>query len=98
MQKKKQRRTFSPEFKTEAVKLVLDQEMAVAAAAVDLGLSESCLRKWVKQAQTDSGRGSANTLSTDERSELRRLQRENKTLRMEREILKKATAFFAREN
>lgn len=95
---KRTRRNFTAEFKAESVKLVIEQDMAVGIAAADLGLSESCLRKWVKQARADAGKGASGVLTSDERGELGRLRRENKTLRMEREILKKATAFFAREN
>ena len=95
---KKERRNFTDEFKAETVKLVIERGMSVAAAARDLGLTDSCLRKWVKQARIDAGKGQDGALTTDERKLLLRLQRENKTLRMEREILKKATAFFAKEN
>ena len=64
--------------------------------AEDLGISDVTLRNWVKQAERDEGKR-PDGLSTDEREELARLRRENQTLRMEREILKKAAAFFARE-
>jgi transposase len=64
----------------------------------DLGLTESAVRKWVSQSEVDSGRGDGKTLTTAEREELTQLRRENRQLRMEREILKKATAFFAKES
>jgi transposase len=94
----KARRTFTPEFKTQAVQLVTEQGKSVAEVARDLDLSESLLRSW-KQALAASGapafpgRGNPPALE-----ELRRLRAENKRLTMERDILKKATAFFARES
>jgi len=69
----------------------------VAKVARDLDLTESALRTWVKQADIDEGRGPKGVLTSDEREELRRLRRENRTLEMEREFLKKAAAFFAKE-
>jgi transposase len=95
---KKKRRVFSPEFKAEAVNVVHDSGKSISAVARDLDLTESSLRNWVKQAEIDAGRGSADALTTEEKEELRRLRRENKTLKMEREILKKAAAFFAKES
>lgn len=92
----KTRRHFSPEFRAEAVRLVEQSDRPVAELARDLDVSESSLHRWVAQARTDSGQQEG--LTTDEREELRRLRRENRTLRMEREILKKATAFFAKES
>ncbi len=95
---KKKRRKFSPEFKAEAVKLVEDSGKSICQVARDLDLTESSLRNWVKQAEVDAGRGAADALTTDEKEELSRLRRELKTVKMEREILKKATAFFAKES
>jgi transposase-like protein len=66
--------------------------------AKELELTESALREWVKRADADAGVGSPDVLTTEERQELARLRRENKTLRMEREILKAAATFFAKEN
>jgi len=66
--------------------------------AKDLGLPETSIRNWVRRADIDAGAGPVGALTTDERKELERLRRENKVLQMEREILKKATAFFARES
>ena len=95
---RKRKRTFSTEFKAEAVNVVHDSGKSISAVARDLDLTESSLRNWVKQAEIDAGRGSAEALTTEEKEELRRLRRENKTLKMERDILKKATAFVCHEN
>jgi len=94
----KKRRSFSREFKLEAVKLVKEGGVKIAEASRDLGICETSLRRWIQQYETDQGEGSAGTLTTKEKEELRRLRRENRTLKMEREILKKATAFFAKED
>ena len=92
------RRTFSAEYKAEAVRLVGESGKRVGAIARELGLGETALRRWVQQAEIDAGRGPTGALTTSEREELGHLRRENQRLRMEREILKKATAFFARES
>ena len=85
---------FEQEFKKEAVALVTQQNYSVANAAQAVGTSENNIRRWMKLfAQEESGE----RLPTDERAELARLRRENKELRMEKEILKKASAFFAKE-
>jgi transposase len=85
------------EFKAEAVQLVRSfPEKSIRQLAYELGISDQTLRNWVKQAQID--RGEREGLSTKEREELRRLRRENRILREEREILKKAAAFFAKED
>ncbi len=94
----KKRRRFSPEFKLEAVKLVKEGGVKVAQAARDLGIYETSLRRWIKQNEIDQGEGPPGELTSAEKEELRRLRREVRTLKMEREILKKATAFFAKEN
>jgi transposase len=91
------RRSFTPEFKAEAVKVVQQSGKSVGTVARDLELTETALRRWVAQAEIDAGRGGNGALTTDERVELAQLRRENRTLRMERDILKKATAFFAKE-
>jgi transposase-like protein len=98
MMAKRKRRTFSAEFRLEAIKLAKESGKTVGVLAAELGLSESCLRKWVTQAGVDAGQGQSGALTTAEREEITQLRREVKTLRMEREILKKATAFFAKEN
>jgi len=96
--KKRKRRKFSPAFKAETVRLVRDSDKNVSAIARELDLTETALRRWVQQAEVDAGRGPAGALTTSEREELAQLRRENKRLRMERDILKRATAFFAKES
>jgi transposase len=83
------------EFRREAVELVRLSGKPLVQIARDLGVSDMTLRNWIKQADVDQGKREG--LTSDEREELRRLRRENRTLMMEREILKKAAAFFARE-
>jgi transposase len=92
------RRKFTPEFKAEAVRLCKVGDRTVTQVAVDLDLTETALRDWVKRADIDAGEGPPGALTSDERAELTHLRRENKRLQMEREILKKAAAFFAKEN
>ena len=97
-QKKRQRRNFTDEFKAGAIAMVLKEEKSVAQVARDLDLVPSALAKWVKQAKVDRGSGPRGALTTEEKEELSRLRKENRELRLEREILKKAAAFFAKEN
>ncbi|SRR5216684_6451001 len=92
------RRTFSAEYKAEAVRLVDDSGKSIGVLAGELGIGETALRRWVQKAAIDHGHGPTGALTTSERAELVQLRRENQRLRMEREILKKATAFFARES
>ena len=96
--KKRTRRKFSAEFKAETVRLVRDSGRPVRAIARELDLTETALRQWVRQAEVDAGRGPVGALTSSEREELALLRRDNKRLRMERDILKKATAFFAKES
>jgi transposase len=91
------RRSFTEEFRAGAVRLVLDEGKTVAQVARDLDLTESALRLWVVHARADRTRGRTG-LTTEERAELTRLRKENRRLLAEREILKKAAAFFAKEN
>jgi len=95
--KTKKRRHFSPEYKAGVVRLVRTGGKTAGEAARDLELTETSVRAWVRQAEIDEGKGTAGALTTSEREEFAALRRENKTLRLEREILKKATAFFAKE-
>jgi len=89
-------RPHPPEFRQRAVELARLREKPIAQIAVDLGISDSCLRNWLHQADVDEGVKEG--LSTDERAELVRLRRELRVKDMEIEILKRASAFFAREN
>ena len=91
---KQTRRSHSEEFKREAVKLVSDQQVSVSEAARNLGINPNLLRKWK---QVIDAENQDTSLTEDERLELARLRAENRQLRMERDILKKATAFFANE-
>ena len=95
---KRKRRTFTTEFKAQTVRLIRESGKSVGAVARELDLAETAVRRRVQQAEVDAGRGRAGALTTEEREELGRLRRENRTLRMERDILKKAAAFFAKEN
>lgn len=86
---------YPPEFRAEAVRLARQPGHSIRSVATDLGIANESLRRWVLQSEID--RGDSPGLTSDERAELVRLRRENRTLRIEREILKKAAAFFARE-
>lgn len=99
-QRKPQRkkRTFTDEFKAGAVRLVIEEGKTVTDVAKDLDLVQSVLSKWVERARADNGTSKRGTLTTDEKEELSRLRKEVRTLRVERDILKKAAAFFAKEN
>jgi transposase-like protein len=95
--KRRTRRSFSEEFKAETVKLVQGSDKSLEVIARELDLTETAVRAWVRQAEIDAGRGPAGALTSDEREELARLRRDVKRLQMERDILKKATAFFVKE-
>ena len=92
------RRKYTDEFKAGAVRLVLDEGKTVGQVARDLDLTDSALRVWVERARADRGKGKPGALTTAEREELARLRKENRRLLMERDILKKAAAFFAKES
>ncbi len=92
---KRPRRSFTKEFKAEVVALVRQPGNTAASVARDLDLTETAVRDWVKQADVDDGRRDG--LTSDERAELAQLRKEVRVLREERDILKRATAFFARE-
>jgi transposase len=95
---KRKRRAFSAEYKAEVVELIRKSGKSVGAVARELDLTETAVRRWVQQAEVDAGEGPAGALTTAEREELAQLRKRVKTLEMEREILKKATAFFAKES
>lgn len=94
MNNTKQRRRYSTDFKKEAVTLITEQHYSLAEAAAAVGTSQKNLQRW-KQALAQEASGER--LNPDERAELHRLRRENKQLLMEKDILKKASAFFAKE-
>jgi transposase len=93
--KPRPRRSFTPEFKAEIVELCQRGERSIGQVAKDFDLTETNVRTWVKQAEVDQGERPG--LTTDERDELSKLRRENRTLREDVEILKRATVFFAKE-
>lgn len=95
--KKTRRSKYTEEFKAGALRLVAEGRTP-ASVAHDLGLHPSSVYNWMKQAKVDAGKGAPGALTTDEKAELTALRKENRLLKMEREILKKATAFFAKEN
>jgi len=94
---RRKRREFTPEFKAGAVKLVLEEGKTTSQVAQDLDLTESALRIWVQQAKADRGEGKPGALMTAEREELSQLRKRVRQLEMERDILKNAAAFFAKE-
>ena len=95
---KRRRRAFSAEYKAEVVELIRKSGKSIGAVSRDLDLTETAVRAWVQQSEVDAGRGPSGALTTVEREELAQLRKRVKTLEMEREILKKATAFFAKES
>jgi transposase len=90
------RRQFSDEFKEGAVRLVLDEGKTVGAVARELDLTPSALGGWVRQARADRTKGKSG-LMREEREELTRLRKENRELRLERDLLKKVSALFAKD-
>ena len=95
-QAKRSRRKFSDEFKRDAVEIVRSSDRSITEVARELGIYDSSLRNWVRQDQID--RGERQGLSSDEQTELVELRRENSRLRMERELLKRAVAFWVKES
>jgi transposase len=95
---RQKKRKYTPEFRAEAIRLVNEGTKSLSQIAREIGVGHQTLWSWVHQAEVDAGRGKPEELTTDERQELARLRRENAQLREEREILKKATAFFAKES
>jgi transposase len=94
---KRKRRTFTAEQRADAIRLVRVSGETIASISRDLDIGENSLREWVKQADIDAGKGPKGALTTEELEELRTLRKENRVLRMERDFLKKAAAFFAKE-
>jgi transposase len=97
VKKRRSRRNFTDEFKAGAVRLVLDEGKTVSRVARELDLTESALRIWVERVRAERTNGKTG-LTTAEREELARLRKECRELRMERDILKKAAAYFAKES
>lgn len=93
----RERRKFTPEQKAEAVALVHSSGKSIYQISKDLDLSQTALRRWVKLSEIEEGRGPEGALKAQEREELRRLRRENRILTQERDFLKKAAAFFAKD-
>jgi transposase len=94
----KKRPKYTAEFKAEAVALYRQCGKSVSAAARDIGVAATTLSAWIKQVDIDEGRGPQGALTSSEREELIRLRRENRQVKMERDFLKKAAAFFAKDN
>ena len=95
---RRKRRGFTREYKEEVVELIRTSGRSIGAIAKEMDLTETAVREWARQAKVDAGRGGTGVLTTAEREELVRLRRENRMLAMEREILRKAAAFFAKES
>jgi transposase len=95
--KPRRRRSFAPEFKAEIVELCQRGDRSVGQIAKDFDLTETAVREWVKQGERDAGTREDGGLTSTERQELAQLRRENRRLREDVEILKRATAFFAGE-
>ncbi len=96
--KKRKRRNYTQEFKDEAVKLIIQQGYSYAEAGRNLGVNPNLLSKWKREIENNASNDLSPGNAVAIQSELKRLRKENKRLRMEREILKKAAAFFAKES
>jgi transposase len=92
------RRKFTDEFKAGVIRLVLDEGKTAGAVVRDLDLTESAVRAWVARAEADRTKGTSGGLTTAECEELARLRKENRELKVERDTLRKAMAFFAKES
>ncbi len=95
---RRKRRKFTPQFKADAVRLVRTGGKTIAAVTKEFDLTETALREWVRRAEADAAPSATGALTTAERVELLELRKRLKRAEMERDILKKATAFFARES
>lgn len=95
---RRKRRKFTVQFKADAVRLVTGGGKTIAEVTKQFDLTETALREWVRRAEADAGNGPPGALTTAERTELIELRKRLKRVEMERDILEKATAFFAREN
>jgi transposase len=96
--KRRPRRRYTQEFKLEAVRLVESTGRSVSEIARDLGIDHKSLHAWLKQTHVDAGKGPPGALTSEEKVELAALRKEVRVLKEEREILKKAAAFFAKES
>lgn len=92
---KKKRATYTPEYRREAARLVIDTDRTIAAVAREIGVGEQLLGRWVARERARTGAGTGGPLDLDERAELERLRREVLELRLDNEFLGKAAAFFA---
>ncbi len=97
-EERRARRKFTDEFKAGVVRLVLDEGKTAGAVARELDLTDSAVREWVARAQAERTKGKSGGLTTTEREELARLRKEVRELKLERDVLKKAAAFFAKES
>jgi transposase len=95
---RRKRRTYTDEQRAQAVKIWRQSGKSIAEVARDLDLTKTSLAQWARQEEIDAGPANTGPLTSDERDELQRLRRENRQLQMEREFLKKAAAFFAKES
>lgn len=97
-EERRARRKFTDEFKAGVVRLVLDEGKTAGAVARELDLTDSAVREWVARAQAERTKGKSGGLTTAEREELARLRKENRELKLERDTIKKAAVFFAKES
>ncbi len=95
---RRKRRLFTAEQKAEAVRMAHESGLSIAQVAKNLDVTENSLRRWIKQAKIDANPSPEGPLTSEQLAELRRLRRENRQLKQERDFLKKAAAFFARED